>query len=76
MAESYFLAKVYRQHNSLVIAVPQPVCVTLGLKPGHHILFQWQQAEGKFKFKKFIPEGAKDADDSRRGHSTDTGGKA
>lgn len=60
MAVDYFIAKVYRQHNSLVIAVPKPVCIALGLKAGQHMVFTWQQAEGKFKFAKFKPEGAKD----------------
>lgn len=60
MAPEYFIAKVYRQHNSLVIAVPRPVCIALGLKAGQHMVFTWLQSEGKFKFAKFIPEGAKD----------------
>jgi len=60
MAEEYFIAKVYRQHNSLVITVPQPVVIALGLKAGQHMVFTWQQSEGKFKFTKFKPEGAQD----------------
>ena len=60
MAPEYFIAKVYRQHNSLVIAVPRPVCIALGLKAGQHMVFTWLQSEGKFKFAKFIPEGALD----------------
>lgn len=60
MTESYFIAKVYRQHNSLVIAVPKAVCIALDLKAGMHMVFTWQQSEGKFKFSKFKPEGAID----------------
>ena len=60
MAPEYFIAKVYRQHTSLVIAVPRAVCIALGLKAGQHMVFTWQQKEGKFKFGKFIPEGAQD----------------
>ena len=60
MGETYFIAKVYRQHNSLVIAVPKSVCIALNLKAGEHMVFTWQQSEGKFKFSKFKPEGAKD----------------
>lgn len=59
MPESYFIAKVYRQHNSLVIAVPKAVCIALDLKAGQHMVFTWKQSEGKFEFTKFIPEGAK-----------------
>ena len=60
MAESYFIAKVFRQHNSLVVTVPRAVCIALGIEPGHHVVFTWHQKEGKFEFAKFKPEGAKD----------------
>lgn len=59
MVADYFIAKVYRQHNSLVIAVPRAVCIAMDLKAGQHMVFTWQQKEGKFKFSKFKPEGAK-----------------
>ena len=71
MAVDYFIAKVYRQHRSLVIAVPKAVCIALGLKAGQYMVFTWQQSEGKFKFSKFVPEGAIDAEhraDSDRTH--------
>jgi len=76
MAESYFLAKVYRQHNSLVITVPKPVCIALNLKVGEHMVFTWQQSEGKFKFNKFEPGGSKDGSDSGSTDRKDRGGKA
>lgn len=60
MTADYFIAKVYRQHNSLVIAVPVSVTTALGIAKGNHVVFSWQQAEGKFKFSKFTPEGSKD----------------
>jgi len=63
MAADYFIAKVYRQHRSLVITVPKPVCIALNLKKGQHMVFTWQQKEGKFKFGKFKPEGALDERD-------------
>jgi len=75
MAESYFIAKVYRQHNSLVIAVPRAVCTVLGLKRGDHMIFTWQQSEGKFKFSKFRPEGAKEHGDKTNTVVTDRGGR-
>lgn len=59
MAGSYFIAKLFRQHRSAVIAVPKPVCIALGLGPGDHALFVWDQAEGKFEFKKFDQIGEK-----------------
>jgi len=61
MTADYFIAKVYRQHNSLVIAIPKTVCIALNLKAGQHMVFTWQQSEGKFKFSKFNPEGETDA---------------
>ena len=76
MSENYFIAKVYKQHSSLVIAVPQAVCIALGLKRGDYMVFTWQQTEGKFKFSKFRPEGAKDVGDSRNPDREDKGGGA
>jgi len=70
----YFIAKVYRQHRSLVIAVPKPVCIALGLTAGQYIVFTWQQSEGKFKFSKFVPEGAIDARDNGSSDKGDQGG--
>ncbi len=76
MVADYFIAKVHRQHNSLVITVPKPVCIALGLKAGQHMVFTWQQSEGKFKFSKFKPEGAHDDGDSRNPAFKDSGGGA
>ena len=75
MAEEYFIAKVYRQHNSLVIVVPQAVCIALGVKRGDHMVFTWRQQEGKFKFSKFIPKGAIDVQSSGSSDRKDTGGR-
>jgi len=71
MTAQYFIAKVYRQHSSLVIAVPKAVCIALDLKAGQHMLFTWDQSAGKFRFAKFKPVGEKDArvgTDSSRKH--------
>lgn len=74
MTADYFIAKVYRQHNSLVITVPKPVCIALGLKAGQHMVFTWQQSEGKFKFSKFGSEGAKADGDRTNTVVEDPGG--
>lgn len=74
MAVNYFIAKVYRQHRSLVIAVPRAVCLALNLKAGQHMVFTWQQSEGKFNFKKFVPEGAIDGSDKGNSDRPDQGG--
>lgn len=73
MEQLYFLAKVYRQHNSFVITIPKPVCIALQLKAGQHMVFTWQQSEGKFKFAKFKTEGAKDERDNRNSDREDQG---
>jgi len=57
VVECYYIAKIFRQHNSLVIAVPQSVCIALNLKAGQHMVFTWKQYEGKFTFSKFKQEG-------------------
>jgi bifunctional DNA-binding transcriptional regulator/antitoxin component of YhaV-PrlF toxin-antitoxin module len=62
MAGSYHIAKLYRQANSLVMVVPKPVTIALGLKRGDHILLQWNQTDGNFEFKKFVLAGGKDVD--------------
>ena len=67
MPEQYYIAKVFRQHNSLVIVVPGVVCVALGIKAGQHVVFAWTMKDGDFKFTKFKPVGAKD-----ERHGTDT----
>jgi len=71
MATEYFIAKVYRQHNSLVIVVPQPVAIALNLRVGEHMVFTWQNSEGRFKASKFKPEGVKDAGDSEHTNKQD-----
>lgn len=62
MAESYFIAKLYRQRNSLAMVVPKPVTIALGLKRGDHVVLQWNQREGKFEFRKFVLAGATDVE--------------
>jgi len=74
MAVEYFIAKVYRQSRSLVIAVPRAVCIALGIKRGDHMVFTWKQQEGKFELSKFEPEGVRDVQSSGSGDSKDTGG--
>lgn len=66
MAENYFIAKVYRQHNSLVITVPVSVTTALGIKRGSHVVFAWNQANGEFKFSKFKLEGVQDDSTKQR----------
>ncbi len=76
MSDNYFIAKVYRQHNSLVIAVPKSVCIALDLKAGHHMVFTWLQSEGKFKFAKFRPAGDSDDRATTNSDREDKGGRA
>ncbi|GAJ13313.1 unnamed protein product [marine sediment metagenome] len=73
MAGSYHIAKLYRQANSLVMVVPKPVTIALGLKRGDHVLLQWNQIDGKFEFKKFVLAGGKDAGDSEHSNQQDRG---
>jgi hypothetical protein len=74
MAHEYFIAKLYRNHNSVVMAVPQPVTIALGLRPGNHVLLQWNGEDGKFTFQKFVPIGAKDGRDTEHTDSQDRSG--
>ena len=76
MAEDYFIAKVYRQHRSLCVAVPRPVCIAMGIKAGQYMIFSWNQGDGRFNLKKFIPPGAKDGKDERNPDREDQGGGA
>ena len=71
MPESYFIAKLYRQHNSTVMAVPKAVMIALGLKPGNHVVLQWNNSDGKFEFSKFVPVGAKDGRDTEHTDNQD-----
>ena len=72
MPVEYFIAKVYKQHRSLCIAIPKAVCIALGLEAGQHMVFTWHRDDGKFRFSKFIPAGAKDGEDNS---DSDTGDK-
>lgn len=73
MATNYYIAKVYRQHNSLVLTIPRPVLTALGIVKGNHVVFKWSQQDCEFDFAKFVPEGAKDVQSSGSGDSKDTG---
>ena len=66
MAQSYFIAKLYRQHTSVVMVLPRPVQTALKLKPGNHVVLQWKNPQGTFELKKFIPVGAKEDDDNEQ----------
>jgi len=74
MAVSYHIAKLYRQANSLVMVVPKPVTIALGLQRGDHIVLQWNQTDGKFEFKKFVLAGGKNGRSSGHGDKTDNNG--
>ena len=75
MAPSYFIAKVYRHHTSNEVVIPQAVCIALGIKPGNHVVFQWNGYGNTFGFRKFVPVGAiEDADTGDSGQS-DQGGQ-
>jgi len=72
MPQSYFIAKLFRQHNSIVMAVPKAVAIALGLRAGNHVVLQWNQADGKFDFNKFEPIGVKHVGDTEHTDSQDT----
>ena len=74
MAKSYFIAKVYRHHTSSECVIPQAVCIALGIKPGNHVVFQWNGYGDTFGFKKFEPVGAKDGRDTEHTDQEDRSG--
>lgn len=73
MAQDYFIAKLYRQHTSVVMVLPRPVQIALNLRPGNHVVLQWKNPEGVFVLKKFVPVGAKDETDPGSIDSEDPG---
>ena len=66
MTQSYFIAKLYRQHTSVVMVLPRPVQTALNLKVGNHVVLQWKNPQGTFELKKFVPVGAKEGDDNEK----------
>ncbi len=60
MAKTHFIAKVFRQHNSLVMVVPGAVCIALNVSTGTYLVLEWDPEYGAFKMTKFKPEGFKD----------------
>ncbi len=75
MAADTYIAKVFKQHNSLVIVVPHVVCIALNVKSGQYLVLTWLQSEGAFKVTKFKLEGEKE--DGSKGHTdkSDKGGR-
>ena len=71
MAGSYFISKVYRQHTSMVIVIPRPVSVALGIKRGDNVVFQWKNPEGVFVLQKFEPIGEKHDGDTEHTNNQD-----
>ena len=55
--EQYYIAKVFKQHNSLVVVVPGVVCIGLGIVAGDHVVFMMRLKEGDMQFSKFVPAG-------------------
>ena len=75
MAQEYFIAKLYRQHTSVVMVLPRPVQIALNLRPGNHVVLQWKNPAGTFELKKFVPVGAKDETDTGSIDSEDPSGQ-
>ena len=71
MAEQYFIAKVYKQHRSLCVAIPKAVCIALDIRRSNYMVFTWNNKEGKFDLKKFQPVGAKSGPDTGNTDSRD-----
>ena len=74
MPGDIFIAKVFRQRNSLVVVIPRPVCIAMEIKAGQYMVFTWNNSEGQFEFKKFVPAGAKDEPHTGSSDSADQGG--
>ena len=58
----WFISKVYKSSNSLVVTVPMSVRVALGLKRGDRVLFTTNPGKALFGFQKFEPVGAQDGE--------------
>ena len=58
----WFISKVYKSSNSLVVTVPMPVRISLGLKRGDRVLFTLLPGTGQYGFQKFEPVGARDVE--------------
>ena len=76
MAGNYFISKLYRQHHSVVMALPQPVRIALSLKAGDHVVLQWKNPDGVFVLSKFVPAGVKDVSDTEHTNKLDQSGAA
>ncbi len=58
----WYISKVYKSSNSLVVTVPMPVRIALGLKRGDRVLFTTNPGTGQYGFQKFEPIGARDGE--------------
>lgn len=63
MAGDFFIAKVFRQRNSLVVVIPQELCIAMNIKTKQYLVMSWNNQDGSFTVTKFKPIGEKDGSD-------------
>lgn len=63
MAGDYFIAKVFRQRNSLVVVIPKALCIAMNIKTKQYLVMKWNNKDGSFSVTRFKPVGEKDGPD-------------
>lgn len=59
------IAKLHKQHSSIVMTVPKLICKSLGLSAGDYVLIEQIDDSKVAALQKFIPEDLRNAGEKR-----------
>lgn len=67
------IAKLHRQHTSVVMTVPKLICKSLGLCAGDYVIIEKVDRTKVATIKKFTPKDIRNANDKRNSNRKDKG---
>ncbi len=68
------IAKLHRQHTSVVMTVPKVLCKSLGLCAGDYVIIEQVDSSKVATLQKFIPKDLRNARDKRNRNRKNKGG--
>lgn len=67
------IAKLHRQHTSVVMTVPKLLCKSLGLCAGDYVILEQVDSSKVATLQKFIPKDTRNAREKRNSHRKNRG---
>lgn len=67
------IAKLHRQHTSVVMTVPKLICKSLGLCAGDYVIIEQVDSSQVATMQKFKPKDIRNARDKRNSHRKNRG---